>query len=65
LLIIGLALTLFGALILSWRDIRGSRKPPTWNDFADPHFLGNVLARPGFVLIALGSALQIAGVAIS
>lgn len=62
LLIIGLALTLAGAAILSWTDIRGGRKL-TYNDLNKG--IPRLEARIGFPLIAAGSALQIAGVIVA
>jgi hypothetical protein len=65
LLITGLALTLAGALILSWRDLRRGRgmKQPPWDDAS--RGFPRTEAKIGFPLIAVGSALQIAGVAIA
>lgn len=63
--IVGLALTLVGAAVLSLRDLRRGRgmKKPTWEDLE--HGLPRREAIIGFPLIALGSALQIASVATS
>jgi hypothetical protein len=58
--IAGLALTLVGAAVLSITDIRGRRRL-TWDDLAKG--APRIEARFGFPLIAVGSALQIAGVA--
>jgi hypothetical protein len=58
----GLALTLVGATILSWYDVRGGRNVT----FADEKVgFPRPEARLGFPLIALGSLLQIVGVALS
>jgi hypothetical protein len=63
--IAGLALTVAGALILSWRDLSSGRgmRPPTWADAKDGFPRREALV--GFPLIVLGSLLQIAGVATS
>lgn len=57
--IAGLALILVGATILSFTDLRGRRRA-TWDDVGKG--LPRLEARIGFPLIALGSALEIAGV---
>jgi hypothetical protein len=63
LLITGLAFTLAGALVLAWFDLRGGAKV-TWDDAA--HGMPRRReAQIGFPLIAIGSALQVAGVAAS
>jgi hypothetical protein len=57
----GLALTLVGAAILSWGDLRGrSITNPTWDDLKRGLPRGE--AKFGFPLIVVGSALQICGV---
>jgi hypothetical protein len=59
--IVGLAMTLFGAAILSLTDLRGrSARKPTWDDLGKG--LSRSEARFAFPLIAVGSALQIVGV---
>jgi propanediol dehydratase large subunit len=57
--VVGLAVTIVGALVLAWRDLRPRRTP--WDQAA----VGNPRreAWVGFPLIALGSGLQIVGVA--
>lgn len=59
-MLLGLGLTLLGALVLSWSDLTGRRRV-TWND------LGKGLPRReawlGFPLIALGTVAQIVVVA--
>lgn len=59
--IIGLALTVLGALVLAYRDLRPRRQ--TW-DSAAVGFPRRE-AWIGFPLIALGSGLQIVGVVLS
>jgi hypothetical protein len=60
--IAGLTLTLAGAAILSITDLRGQRRT-TWDDVY--RGIPRLEARIAFPLIAVGSALQIAGVAVS
>ena len=60
--IAGLALTLAGAAILAWRDLRGGRIG-TFDDVL--HGFPRLEARIGFPLIAVGSALQIVAVVIA
>jgi hypothetical protein len=60
--IAGLTLTLAGAAILSLTDLRGHRRT-TWDDVY--HGIPRRETRIAFPLIAIGSALQIAGVAVA
>jgi hypothetical protein len=64
LLIFGLALTLVGALGLSLRELRGGSSKLTIDEM-ERGFPRALEAWMGFPLIALGTALQIAGVATS
>lgn len=61
LLIVGLSMTVFGALALSWRDLRGGGQF-TWRD-AERGFPRTGAAWIGFPLIAIGATLQIIAVA--
>lgn len=56
LLIFGLALTFLGAVVQSWRDLRGQRV--TWNRLGRSAEERQRSALLGFPLIALGTALQ-------
>ena len=61
--ITGLALTVLGALVLAWRDLRGVRgRVVTYGDVKAG--LPRREAWVGFPLIALGSLLQIVAVAL-
>lgn len=60
--IIGLALTILGALVLALRDLRRPREA-TYDDVL--HGFPRREAWIGFPLIAAGSALQIVGVALA
>lgn len=61
--IVGLALTLIGALVLAWRDL--TAKKLTWDILSSEPGIRRKLAWIGFPLIAVGSIIQIIGVAIS
>jgi hypothetical protein len=63
LLIAGLSLTLFGALVLAWRDLIA--KSPTWNSMGTEWHSRKRLALFGFPMIGVGTILQIVGVALS
>jgi len=62
LLIVGLALTLVGALALAWRDLTAKRL--TWDTLNTEPGSRRRLAWIGFPLIAAGTVIQIVGVAI-
>ena len=61
LMLIGLALTLLGALILSWSDLAGHRKV-VWDNLAKG--LPRREALLGFPLIAIGTIVQMVAVAV-
>jgi len=61
--IVGLALTLIGALVLAWRDL--TAKKLTWDTLNSEPGKRRRLAWVGFPLIAVGSIIQIVGVAIT
>lgn len=61
--IVGLALTLVGALVLAWRDL--TAKKLTWDTLNSEPGERRRLAWVGFPLIAVGSIIQIIAVAIS
>ncbi len=63
LLICGLVLTLLGAVILSWRELRGGGVATI--DDNERGFLRTRESRIAFPLIAAGAVLQIIGVATS
>jgi hypothetical protein len=62
LMVVGLALTLAGALILAWRDMRRGSDDESYERLL--HGFPRTEARLGFPLIAAGSALQIVAVVI-
>jgi hypothetical protein len=57
--LLGLGLTLLGALMLSWSDLRGGKRR-SWNDAAMGFPRGE--AWLGFPLIVIGTALQFVAV---
>jgi hypothetical protein len=62
--IVGLCLTIFGALVLSFRDLRGRRgRPATYGDVYSG--FRRKEAWIGFPLIVLGSGLQVLGVVLN
>lgn len=61
--IVGLALTVAGALVLVWADLTATA--PTWNSLVSDWKRRRQYALIGFPLIALGSAVEIVGLAIS
>ena len=63
LLIVGLTLTLLGALVLAWRDL--TAKKLTWDTLNSEPGARRRLAWVGFPLIAAGTVIQIVGVAIT
>jgi hypothetical protein len=60
--IVGLGLTLVGALVLAWRDLTAKRL--TWDTLNSEPSKRRRLAWIGFPLIAIGSVIQIVGVAV-
>jgi hypothetical protein len=58
-MLLGLGLTLLGALVLSWSDLRGGRRV-TWDDAAKG--FPRREAWLGFPLIVIGTALQLVAV---
>lgn len=58
--LLGLGLTLLGALVLSWSDLRGGKRR-TWNDAAKG--FPRREAWLGFPLIVIGTALKFVAVA--
>jgi uncharacterized membrane protein len=64
LMIVGLVLTLFGALVLAWRDLRGGRGPKATYDDVLHGMPRTRQAWIGFPLIALGTLLQVIAVAL-
>lgn len=61
--IAGLALTLTGALLLAWRDL--TAKKLTWDTLNSEPGARRRLTWVGFPLIAVGTMIQIVGVAIT
>lgn len=59
--LLGLGLTLLGAFVLSWADLRGGRRA-TWDDAAKG--FPRREAWLGFPLIVIGTAAQIVAVAL-
>jgi hypothetical protein len=55
--VIGLALTVIGALVLAWVDL--TAKTPTWNSLVTEWRRRRKFATTGFALIAAGTAVQI------
>jgi preprotein translocase subunit Sss1 len=60
LMIVGLALTVIGALVLAWVDL--TAKKPTWDSLVTEWQRRRKFATTGFALIAAGTIVQVVAI---